>query len=169
MKKGLILIGLIFWASATMAQTTIRKVPFLSYTGAAATYKTDSSGNLVRTNTAPATNQPFTGQPISKPYETIFFEADTNEIRKDQIKRLRKIAKRIQKDGGAFISFVGFATPDISNGQAQERVAAAVNALQDLGVQNTPVTSVEFKKHPVLNPNRVEVYMRAKDLGATIR
>lgn len=142
-----ILIGLLS-STVLQAQTRTRKVPFLPYTGMATTV----SGSAVGT-TAVST-------PASNPYETVYFNKGSSSLRKDQRQKLIQIGKRLEKEGGSHYSVVAFTTPNISSELARKRADTVIQALSDFKV-GSPVLHFEHRKSAVINPNRVEVYMKA--------
>ena len=151
-----ILLGMVVSGFA-MAQTKTRKIPFLPYTG------------MTTTPTVAATARPVTttSAPTSKPYETIFFNTDSSSLRADQKKKMMKIGKRMEKEGASHYSVVAFSTPNISSDLARRRAETVVHALSDFNV-GYPVIHYEYRASSVINPNRVEVYMKPSvdSLGA---
>lgn len=166
MKIYAFLIGLLFISQIAVAEQHVRKVPFLPYAGAMNRYQvvTSAGGQRIITN-----NTPFTKQPIRKSYESIFFEEDSAKIRGDQFQKLKRLANRLKSEGSYFYSIVGYTTPEIDTLLAQDRIKTIKSAMEDYGIKGEPTTSVEYKKNPVLNPNRVEVHMQPLGLGTTIR
>ena len=168
MKIYAFLIGLLFMSQIAVAEQQVRKIPFLPYAGAMNRYPaqvvTSAGGQRIITS-----NTPFTKQPIRKSYEAIFFEEGTAKIRGDQYEKLRRLASRLKNEGSYFYSIVGYTTPEIDTLLAQDRIKTIKSAMEDYGIKGEPTTNVEYKKNPVLNPNRVEVYMQPLGLGTTIR
>ena len=142
-----ILFGLLA-CNIAMAQTVKRKVPFLPYTGMTTSVAPTASGRIAIST------------PASNPYETVYFNKGSASLRKDQRQNLAKIGKRLQREGGKHYSIVAFSTPEISSDLAQKRANTVIQALSDFKV-GSPVVHIEHRASPVINPNRVEVYMRA--------
>ena len=168
MKKffSLILLGL-FISTGAVAQTRTRKVPFLPYAGMPMTYT--SGGYSSSSSAGAAVGNTTAGSAQTSSYDTIYFESDTNDIRSDQIKKLRSAAKKLKSKGNGFYSIVGFTTDKISDDVARARIRVAADALRDLGVSAQPITNIEYKKNPLVNPNRVEIYQNSTSLGSTIQ
>ncbi len=169
MKKffSLILLGL-FISTGAVAQTRTRKIPFLPYAGMPMTYTRGGYSSPVSSAGAAVGNTAAAPAPTSS-YDTIYFENDTNDIRSDQIKKLRSAAKKLKPKGNGFYSIVGFTTDEISDDVARARIRVAADALRDLGVSAQPITNIEYKKNPLVNPNRVEIYQNSTGLGSTIQ
>ena len=167
MKIKAFLIGLLFLSCNAMAEQKVRKVPFLPYAGTATRYPTQivtsAGGQRIITSSASVS------QPVKKAYESIFFEEGSSKIRADQFEKLKRLVRRLRNEGSYFYSVVGFTTPKIDTILAQARVKTMTSALEDFGIKGEPIISIEHKKNPVLNPNRVEVYMNSLGLGTTIR
>ena len=142
-----ILIGLLT-SDIAMAQTLKRKVPFLPYTGMTTSVPVTASG------------QESVTTPTGNSYETVYFNKGSSSLRKDQKQKIIQIGKRLQKEGASHYSVVAFSTPNISSDLAQKRANAVIQALSDFKV-GSPVLHIEHRKSPVINPNRVEVYMKA--------
>lgn len=149
------LLGMVVSGFA-MAQTKTRKIPFLPYTGMATTPTVSATAHPTATTSAPAT----------KPYETVFFNKGSSSLRADQKKKMIQIGKRLEKEGGSHYSIIAFTAPNISSDLARMRAETVVQALSDFKV-GYPVIHYEYRSSPVINPNRVEVYMKpsVKSLG----
>ena len=162
MKHTFALISLLLISCVCSADPAVQRVPFLPYAGFSTYY-------YQRGQTATFT-RPFSKQPIKKPYESIFFEPDSAEIRKDQIEKVRRAATRLAREGSGFYSVIAYTTPEVDLPMARARVRTMIAALEDFGIKgHDAIVSVEHKDHPVLNPHRVDVYMRAHEIGSTIR
>ena len=157
MKKifGFMLLGMLI-SSFAMAQIKTRKVPFLPYTG------------MTTVPVSSETSRPVARAPASNPYETVYFDKGSSSLRADQKQKLVQIGKRLEKEGSGHYSVIAFTTPNISKDLAERRAEIVVQALSDFRV-GSPVIHYEHRKSAVINPNRVEVYMRASthSLGTT--
>ena len=178
MKKFIILcVALCISLTAIAAQpksdskSNVRKVPFLPYAGVATTYQPyyATPAGVTRTSAGGAVARPFTNGPVRKSYETIFFEEDSAKIREDQFAKVKRLANRLSREGSHFYSVVVFTTPEIDSALAHARAKTIIAAMEDFGINGEPNTFEEYKAHPVLNPNRVEVHMHSLGLGSTIR
>ena len=177
MKKFIILcVALCISLAAIAAQpksnskSNVRKVPFLPYAGVATTYQPYyAPAGVTRASAGGAVARPFTNGPIRKSYETIFFEEDSAKIREDQFAKVKRLAHRLSNEGSYFYSIVIFTTPEIDSALAHARSSAIIAALEDFGIRGEPNVFEEYKAHPILNPNRVEVHMHSLGLGSTIR
>ena len=129
-----------------MAQTRTRKIPFLPYAGVTTEEK----------------NRPTAKKIIDKPaavsYKTVFFDKDSSALRPDQAKNLIQIGKWLEKEGGAYYYVHIFTSPEISVDLAKKRGETVIQALSDFKV-GEPVVQPEYRKSPVVNPNRVEIYL----------
>lgn len=151
MKKVFVFILIaLFCYSVAQAQVKKRKIPFLPYTGMPIQSQPTVISSTGQTVTAPAANS----------YETVYFNKGSSSLRKDQKQRIIRIGKRLEKEGGSHYSVVAFTTPEISADLARMRAETVVQALSDFRI-GSPVIHFEHRKSPVINPNRVEVYMRA--------
>ncbi len=167
MKTGIFFIGLLLISQVAIAEQQVRKIPFLPYAGIMTGYQTQiiTSSNGQRIVTQTSTIK----RPVKKSYESIFFEENSSKIREDQFEKLKYLVRRLKTEGSYFYSIVSFTTPEINDTLARARIKTIIAALQDFGVKGEPTTSIEHKKQPVLNPNRVEVYMKPQGLGTTLK
>ena len=164
MKYTFVFIGILLASCTCLAEQAVQKVPFLPYAGVS-TYYYPQQGSYKGTGT-----RPFSKQPIRKAYESIFFEPDSAEIRGDQYEKVKRLATRLSREGSGFYSVVAYTTPEIDLSIARARVKTMTGALEDFGIkERDAIVSIEHKEHPVLNPHRVDVYMRALEMGSTIR
>ena len=167
MKFCTFLIGLLLIGEIAFAEQQVRKVPFLPYAGIMTRYPTQiitsAGGQRIITQSS------VTARPAKKSYESIFFEEGSSKIREDQFEKVRHLAQRLRNEGSRFYSVVSFTTPQIDSVLANARIKTMIAALEDFGIKGEPTTSIEHKKNPVLNPNRVEVYMQSLGLGPTIK
>lgn len=128
-----------------MAQTRTRNVPFLPYAGA--TMREDLNNMQQGGGAIKASNN----------NRVIFFDRDSSDLREDQAKKLIQIGKWLEKEGGDFYTIRAFTSPDISDDLAQRRVSTVSSSLSDFKV-GMPLVQYEYRRSPVLNANRVEIY-----------
>lgn len=147
-KKILLLILVLCGMSsiALAAEKNVRKVPFLPYIGTETIQLEDGS----------ISTQPFSGHTASQKSQTVFFDVGSTDLRQDQLKKIERIGKWLEANGGPFYTVVYYTTPDISMEMAQQRAQAVIGALSDFKI-GSPVITGEFRKKAVINPNRVEI------------
>lgn len=133
-----------------MAQVRTRKMPFLPYAGVA----TEEKDRLAKRSIGSAPTVPA--------HKTIFFDVDSSALRPDQAKNLIQVGKWLEKEGGAYYYVHIFTSPNISNDLAKRRGDTVIQALSDFKV-GEPIIQPEYRKSPVVNPNRVEIYLNSVD------
>lgn len=157
MKKLLVFILFsLYTISVAEAQTKTRNIPFLPYAG-------------VQTKQAKAieAKKRANSPQKNKTYETIFFNKGSDDLRNDQIEKIIRIGKRMEKARTSFFTVVAYTSPEISSELAHARANTVMHALSDFRI-GEPVLHIEHKRSSVKNPNKVEVYMSAStsSLGA---
>ena len=153
MKKIFVLLLLSFFVSSgLMAQTRTKKVPFLPYTG----MEWEQRDGIVTTQRRASSVVSTTRSPKTDSYNVIFFDKNSAEIREDQRKKLIQIGKALERRRSDFYYVTTFSSPDVSEDLATARGNAVVQSLSDFKI-GEPVFTREYKKSPLLNPNRVEI------------
>lgn len=150
-KKILLLILVLCGMSsiALAAEKNVRKVPFLPYIGTETMQFEDGSVSA----------RPFSGHTTSQKSQTVFFDAGSTDLRQDQLKKIERIGKWLEANGGPFYTVVYYTTPDISMEIAQQRAQVVISALSDFKV-GEPILTGEFRRQAVINPNRVEIRIK---------
>ena len=139
-----LLLGVLVSTSA-MAQTRTRKIPFLPYAGVV-----NEERNRLASNKSAAV--------ATSSHKTVFFDKDSSTLRPDQAKNLIQIGKWLEREGGAYYYVHVFTSPEISVDLARKRGDTVIQALTDFNV-GEPVVQPEYRRSPVVNPNRVEIYL----------
>ena len=141
-------------STSVIAQQKTRKVPFLPYAGMPV--QTQEKG---ATNSATAS-----AKPVKRSHVTIFFNKGSSGIRKDQQEKIVRLGKRLNRTGNNFYSIVSFTAPGIDEALAKARANTIAQALSDFK-GGEPVFHIEHRQSPIVNPNRVEVYLDTSQVG----
>lgn len=152
-----LILGLVI-SSGVMAQQQqqkTRRVPFLPYAGV--TVQEEKRGDRV-------VSRPATAASTQK---TVFFDKDSSDLRPDQAKNLIQIGKWLERESGSHYYVYLYSSPEVSTDLAKKRGDTVIQALSDFKVGEA-VTYMEYRKSPVINPNRVEIRLNATtaSLGA---
>ena len=139
-----LLLGILI-SNGVMAQTRKRKIPFLPYAGVI----TEENNRLARRDGS---------APMASVHKTVFFDVGSSTLRPDQAKNLIQIGKWLEREGGSYYYVHIFTSPDISTDLATRRGDTVIQALSDFKV-GEPVVQPEYRRSPVVNPNRVEIYL----------
>ena len=143
-----LLLGMVISTGVMAQQVKTRKVPYLPYAGMAVQEEKKEQRVIAdRKPVAPAST-----------HKTVYFDKDSSTLRPDQAKKLVQIGKWLEKEGGACYYIHVYTTPEISTDLAKKRGDTVIQSLADFRV-GEPVVQPEYRKSPVVNPNRVEIYL----------